>query len=400
MIKRLTALCLCVIFITLLPAHAQEESRTVVLRQEETTIQLQAPADWIDSADIEAGSVGVQSAAYGTEVGRVILSLRPLEAQFGDLPANDQVGTFLELLAASLPYTRAWQPAYFSEIRRFRWDGHEAAVFVGYTPPADGLGDYARWLGLKIGEDHILIIEQSTTLSTAEPPQQSRLDMFNLMLASLQINGESLDAAGAVLALAHLSDPVVLAGPVVAALRLGNVLEVRLAAPQDWQRRDATLRADYPTTYFFEDDLRELAEGENPSGAFIQVSLLDQPKLRRLLDAEDLPPPRDLALAYLNALLPNASPNAQYGEPLDFEWGAYYAVLIPVRYTASGMLQHLLVVEIENRLLMATCYAPPTRWEAVFPIWRNVLNSLTINGETPPTETLNAGLGQAVFPQE
>jgi hypothetical protein len=283
-----------------------------------------------------------------------------------------------------------------TEIVRFGWGGFPAAMFLGYAPgDEDSPAYYGRWFGVELPDGRAILLEQGSTLPDGIAPERDTLNTFDDIISALQINGQSLDATEALAALKRVSDPISLAGPVAASLRLTDGPEVRLSAPPGWQRRVVTQNASMPATYFFEADLRAVEEGGTPRGAFILMTLLDESPLRTRLGVDELPTPGNLALAYLNALLTEQSPGLTLGNPIDFAWDeSHYAVLLPGEFSGDGRLLQLLVLELDGRLLTVALYAPQNDWRSIAPIWENVLGSLTVNGDLLPSEPLQEALSQ------
>ncbi|HLA44063.1 MAG TPA: hypothetical protein VJZ27_11540 [Aggregatilineales bacterium] len=399
--KKIIAILFVVLHFSALPVFAQS-GQVLELQTDGIQIKLFVPDGWgiednaDDSMRLEARST-VRLKSENTQ--RVVLHLDELAAPYGVLPEGDPVGAFMELQAAILPISGEFKPDEVSEVARFAWDNYSAAVFIGYDRGEASLPDYyARWFGIKISETQILLIEQGTTLSPGDIPNPGVLSEFDAMLGSLLINGTSLDATHALQTLNRVTDPLLTGIGGAASLRLSDAVELRISAPSDWNRRNVTRSADFPGVFFFEQDFRQLEEGESAGGAVIQVSLLSSRRLRSLLNVDELPfaAPGDLALAYLNTLLPENTVDSM-GNPVEFEWTEdVYAVLLPVLY-ADGTAQHLLLLEIGNQLAFVTLYAPESRWDSMLATWRSVLASLTINGELMSSEPLESALLEASF---
>lgn len=389
-------------------AHAQEDSdlRPITLETETATVRLDTPASWVAAMDDDPLAIDMRSAseAYlgGEDWQRLSIRITPLAAPLGDLPPDDPLYGYMQLVALSLPLSSEYPPDVYSEIARFQWGDYPTAMLLTYSN-VDGTRPayYARWVALLLDADQVLLIQLGTSLPADAPPDADLLAQFDSILASLTINGTALGLEGIQNTLEQLANPIALAGPPVAALRLRNGLEVRLSAPSGWQRRDVTRSADYPTSYFFEDDLRHLTEGEQPRGAYLQISLLDSTRLRAIIGADELPPSGqgELALAYLNTMIPLANTSATFQAPMEFEWTEdYYALLLPLDYPSEialhpdGTHQHLLLIEAPNSLIMLSFYAPSANWETSQTAWVGMLGSLTINGNLLPLEPIETAL--------
>jgi hypothetical protein len=166
----------------------------------------------------------------------------------------------------------------------------------------------------------------------------------------------------------------------VIALRVADA-EVRMAAPPEWFRADVSRT--YPSQYFFQQDPRNVAEGGSLDGAVIQISLLDREDILLKLDVDELPAPRDRAVTYLNTMLASASPELIVLAPQEWDVGEnLYAVRLPTEYPnrlalhSGGTFQDTFLVEVNESLL------PLNDRENVLPVWKNILSSLMINGES------------------
>jgi len=350
------------------------QSVVLHVEQGDNHASLSLPPAWRVNADTAHNAAGD---------GQVRLRLEPLQAPYGDLPDGDEIGAFMQIMAAALHFDRL---DAISEVGRFSWGGYSAAVFLGYRPDAI----YGRWVGVALDAETVLLIEQTSQ----GIPSAALLADFDAVLAALRVNDQALPAEPALRALQRLSDPTRLAA--AASLRLSSGLEVRLAAPEGWHQRDATQSAGYPSAYFFQDDLRLLAEGENPSGAFVQISLIGAAKLRAILGAE--PPPDDPLLAYLNTMVGKAHADAVFGDPISFAWTEEIdAVLLSASYPANFAQQSLVMAVAEEGLVLVTLYVPRSRWNTVKPIWEAMLLSLRVNGEAPPAAPLQEALARESF---
>jgi hypothetical protein len=387
--------------------QAQEDSlRPLTLETESFTIRLDAPSNWVAAMDDDPLAVDLRSAseAYlgGMDWQRLAVRITPLAAPLGDLPPADPLYAYMQLIALSLPLSSEYPPSSYSEIVRLEWGGYPTATLLTYSVGSENFpAYYARWVALQLSADQVLLIQQGTSLPAGVPPEAATLAQFDAILASLTINGTALAVEVLQAAWSQLADPIALAGPPVASLRLRNGLEVRLSAPMGWQRRDVTRSADYPTSYFFEDDLRQLEQGQQPRGAYLQLSLLDSSRLKAITGLAELPPSGqgELALAYVNSLIPLANPNLTLLAPIEFDWtDDYHALLLPIEYPSEvalhpdGTRQHLLLVESANSLILLSFYAPSANWESAYVFWEGMLGSLTVNGSLLPSAPLQAAL--------
>jgi hypothetical protein len=319
-------------------------------------------------------------------------SVVALEAPLGQLPPDDRIGSYMSILAAILPQTAAYPPEYLSELARFDWSGRPAAVFLRYSAGGGGLpAYYVRWWGLELDSERALLMEQAASLSPGAGPSAATLAQFDQALGALRLNGEALAAEDWPAALARLTDPYGQAGPPVAALRLETGLEVRLALPPDWFRRDVSREADYPSQYLFENDPRTIPEGGTLRGAVAQISLISPGRLARLLD-QDSPPDSDWGLAYLNTLLALTPSGISPGLPSEYPWGEGRAYSLFLTYPpglgfhADGTQQHFVLLEQPGGLVMLTFYAPSNRWADLRPLWQNILGALQVNGGALPSD--------------
>lgn len=186
----------------------------------------------------------------------------------------------------------------------------------------------------------------------------------------------------------------------VTSLRLRDGLEIRIAAPEGWFKRDVTQNANYPSNYFFQDRLSRLDEGVQPQGAFIQVSLVSQSAVAERIGTGM--PPADVALAYVNSLLTSSSATATVGRPAEFTWGDYPALILPLMYEKSDLhggrtACEMVALALDGRVLLMVLYAPPGRWSVLDSAWRGSLSSLIVNGENLPTDALFASLDKTEF---
>ena len=393
--KTARPLVLLLILITIaLPVSVsaqQEMSRTLTLTLDNLRVDVTVPHLWqpIDEsqrqnrAEMRSAKIG-----FGDDVQRVVVQVDDLDS----LPDNNRIGIFMQELAATLDASDEFPTELVSEVVRFRWDGFPAALFLSYSPGDEETPTYyARWFGLELADGRAIYLELGTTLPDATPPSRSTLDEFDGIMNSLRINGQTLDPTQAIEALKRVTDPLSLTGPVVASLRLVDGPEVRLSAPPGWQRRVVTSSATLPAAYFFEEDLREIEPGEQPSGAFILMTLLDEAPLRERLGVDELPPVGNLGLAYLNTLLAVRAPDLTLGSPVDFEWGeGHYAILLSGQFSDSRVSMQLLVLELDGRLLTVALYAPSEDWRSV----ENVLGSLRVNGDLLPAGPLQEALSR------
>lgn len=380
---------LLLLFVTL-SAQAQDDTRLALLEVDSYQVQTRVPSTWL-RANTDTNLLDIRSAPDLpldiTEWQHIALQIRPLVAPYGELPSDNRLGAYLELFAASLPIISAYPPETFSEIARFRWGDYPAAAFMSYAPQGNGTpAYYAWWVGVELDVDSVLLLELGTTLPDANPPTPATRSIFETALQNLRINDSLLPFEAIQNALLRLTDPLSTLAPPVASLRLNEGLEVRLAAPQGWYRRDVTPNAAYPSIYFLEDDVRSFSEGDPVSGAVIQVTLMSENYLARLLETENLPD--ELLIPYLNVFLPLADSRFSPQTPREFEWTPdYQAVRLPAEYGTSYH-QDLILIQSGQRLILLTIYAPQTRWTQLRPIWQNILSSLTINGVTLPLDPL------------
>ncbi len=186
--------------------------------------------------------------------------------------------------------------------------------------------------------------------------------------------------------------------PEVAAVRLADGLEARVVGPSGWVALPITQSRHYPSVYLFENDPRDLSPGEQPSGAYLQLSLVGAVVQAQRLAALDNPPDTDdPLLAYLNSLLPTARADLMFGTPAEFTWPEVGpALLLPVRF-GDHSRGHLLLVQRDESLLQMSVYAPAARWDSLALRWRDALATLLINEQALPPDTLTEALDHATF---
>jgi hypothetical protein len=191
----------------------------------------------------------------------------------------------------------------------------------------------------------------------------------------------------------------------VAALRLASGLEARLAAPQGWTLREVTRQADYPSVYFFADDLRELKSPTRLAGPFAQASLISERRFLAQTGLTRLPPLGERAIAYLNALLVARPAAVTLSAVHGFAWGSGgYAVLVGAEWPpanglyGAGTTQRVLVVETGRGLALLTFYAPTDEWRRWRPLWAEWAGALVLAGEALPAEVWEAALASFEAP--
>lgn len=378
------------------PVIQEYDIQRLTLTHNDITIELAVPENWVVNPENLPNEVEAQSheSAYiaGTDFRYLQARLdEPSAFLYGDLPSEDQIGQFMEGLKAVLPYTEGYDPTLMSEVYRFRWGEYPAALFLAYLQN-ETTSQYVQWIGLEIQEDAVLLLQFEAVLPPQESPRASTLEQFAAIRASLSIDGQNVDPAGARVALERVTDPYSLSGAVVASLKLPQGTEMRMAAPENWYRRNMTENPEFPTTFFYEDDWREIAEGDPLQGALIQVSLIAESRILQQLELAALPD--DLLTAYTDFLVANTYEEVQVGEWVNFAWGDYAARGVGVRYPieysahASGTRQQLILVAVEGGLMMLTIYAPSDEWEAAQANWQTVLSSSVLDGEVLPIAPL------------
>lgn len=388
-----------ILLLTLLFLLIQTDEQTIGLSEDDVNVTLRVPASWFVDDDNNRIEARAADAFYiGAATPRVVLQIgQPDSFVYGQVPAEDTIGSILETIAATLPITGDFPPEIVSEVERFTWDGYAAAAFLIYQP-----GYYAQWFGIEIDAETLLILEIGSTLVPDTLPDDAMREQFADIRSTLTINGSSLEQISPDRVLNQIPDPVGLVSPVVTSLRLDSGLEVRIAAPPDWFQRDVTLNANFPTTMFFQDAMDSLEEGNSANGSIIQASLLDAERMQTLMGIEALPPAGVIAETYMNYVTFAAHPDLLQGERMPFTWGDYPAEAVAVRYPPSiaahsgGTLQHLIVVEIDSEILVLTIFVPELQWDSIAPVWNNIVASLAVRGVALPNENVP----NAVFPGE
>lgn len=385
---------------------AQDDFQNLILTQNDLTVEIAVPAEWVVNPDTPPNHAEAQSheSAYlgGTDFRAVQVRLdAPSAFVYGDLPAENRMGALMGGLKASLPFTENYDPALMSEVDSFTWDGFSAAVFIAYRPSENNTR-YEQWIGLALAEESILLVQFAALLPEGEQPRSTLLEQFAAIRASITVNRDALDPASGEIALSRLVDPNELSGSTVASLKITDGAEVRLAAPETWLRRNMTERAEYPTVFFYEDDWRLLAEGDLLTGALIQVSLIAESRILSQLEVNELP--ENLLATYSAYWEASSYQEIVRGTWLDFTWGDVPARALGVRYPpeyaahSGGTIQQIILAELDGGLLLITIFAPATQWDSVKSDWQTALSSAVVDGEILPIDPLLTALESLEMP--
>lgn len=353
-------------FIILPFAGAQEALTAYIFTRADVSLTVSLPAGW--EVREEGDTLTAQSAPYGTNVQTFTARIAaPDQLVYGDLPAGDQAGTLLEVLAAGLPITSEATSPQISEVERFTWGAYPAAALVADLPDV-----YREWVVIEFAPDQLITLIWSAIQPAGEVRQWADW-------RGVTVNATELPAATPTAVINRLLGTLYIENSGTASLRVRSGTEIRLSAPEGWYRQDVTRQAVYPTQYFFEDDPRTIPEGRFPPGAVIQVSIVDASRVTERLGT--LPAPGQIAAAYATYLAQTPEePGTAY------QWGSYPAYRVDLTYPtsfamhASGTHQQLILVEVGQDIVQLTIYAPESRWSTLEEVWQNILSGLLING--------------------